>query len=80
MRQRTDRFIVVFATTTDAMHMEQVCRAQGTPGRLVPIPQQLSAGCGIGTSRPGVPCARQTCSMCIASVVVANTTIKRSVL
>lgn len=47
MRQRTDRFIVVFATTTDAMHMEQVCRAQGTPGRLMPIPQQLSAGCGL---------------------------------
>ena len=41
------RFVVVFATTADAMYMEQVCRENGVPGRLAPIPQQLEAGCGL---------------------------------
>ena len=29
------------------MEMEAFCRASGIPGRLVPVPRQLSAGCGI---------------------------------
>ena len=29
------------------MEMEAFCRDSGIPGRLIPVPRQLSAGCGI---------------------------------
>ena len=39
--------IVAFDRTTDAMAMEAACRRDGVPGRLIPMPPQISAGCGM---------------------------------
>ena len=42
-----DTLIVAFDRTTDAMAMEAACRHDGVPGRLIPMPPQISAGCGM---------------------------------
>ena len=57
MREKQERFVVTFATTTGAMAMERACRAAGLPGRLIPVPRSITAGCGMRWSAP--PDARQ---------------------
>lgn len=44
--------MVAFPTTTEAMHLQAVASDAGLTGRLVPIPRQLSAGCGLAWSEP----------------------------
>ncbi len=43
----TEYLIVTYHTTSEAMATEQACRRQDIPGRLIPVPRTLSAGCGI---------------------------------
>ena len=57
MREKQERFVVTFATTTGAMAMERACRAAGLPGRLIPVPRSITADCGMCWSAP--PDARQ---------------------
>ena len=47
MRQRKPALIITFSATTDAMAAEKYCQAQGMPGRLIPIPREITAGCGL---------------------------------
>lgn len=47
MRKKERKLIVTFHTTADAMAMEQICREQKAPGRLIPVPRSISAGCGL---------------------------------
>ena len=47
MRKKELKLVVTFHTTSDAMAMEKVCKAKGTPGRLIPVPRTISAGCGL---------------------------------
>ena len=39
--------MVVFPTTTDAMHMQQAATEYKLPGRMIPLPGGLEAGCGL---------------------------------
>ena len=39
--------IITFATTTAAMAMESFCLENNLPGRLIPVPQEISSGCGV---------------------------------
>lgn len=39
--------MVAFHTTADAMAMEKACKKTGVPGRLIPVPRSVSAGCGM---------------------------------
>lgn len=39
--------IVTFPTTVRAMAMEKACREEGLPGRLIPVPRSVTAGCGM---------------------------------
>lgn len=39
--------MITFHTTTDAMAMEKACKQAGAPGRLIPVPREISAGCGL---------------------------------
>ncbi|MCK9525755.1 MAG: DUF3343 domain-containing protein [Limnochordia bacterium] len=41
------RVVVTFHTTTEAMAWEQACKEEGLPGRLIPMPTQISAECGL---------------------------------
>ncbi len=47
MREKRLQLIVTFRTTADAMAMEQACRERKAPGRLIPVPRAISAGCGL---------------------------------
>lgn len=47
MREKEKYMIVTFHTTTDAMAMEKLCKKNKIPGRLIPIPGSISAGCGM---------------------------------
>lgn len=47
MLQKKTTLIITFATTTQAMAMESFCHAKGLPGRLIPVPREITAGCGL---------------------------------
>ena len=47
MRQKKPTLIITFATTTQAMAMEKFCAEQGLPGRIIPVPREITAGCGL---------------------------------
>ena len=52
MREKQDRFVVTFRTTTGAMATEKLCHARNVPGRLIPVPRAITAGCGMCWSAP----------------------------
>ena len=47
MKEKTLHTIVAFHTTTDALAMEAYCTQHAIPGRLIPLPTIISAGCGM---------------------------------
>ncbi|MBQ9331093.1 MAG: DUF3343 domain-containing protein [Oscillibacter sp.] len=49
---REARCLITFRTTTGAMAMEAACREAGLPGRLIPVPRSISAGCGLCWAAP----------------------------
>ena len=52
MRQREEKCIVTFRTTTGAMAMERACKEKGVPGRLIPVPRTITADCGMCWAAP----------------------------
>lgn len=58
MRAKELRLVVTFHTTVEAMAAERFCKEQGISGRLIPVPRQLSAGCGLAWSAPVLESAR----------------------
>lgn len=44
--------VVTFDNTPDACAMEDAARTHGIPGRLMPIPAAVSAGCGLAWGVP----------------------------
>lgn len=47
MRQSREFLVITFSETSDAMAAEKLFQEQQIPGRIIPIPRQLSAGCGL---------------------------------
>ena len=47
MRKKELKLVVTFHTTADAMAMEKACKENNTPGRIIPVPRAISAGCGL---------------------------------
>lgn len=47
MIKKTEKLVITFYTTTDAMAMERICKETGAGGRLIPVPRIISAGCGL---------------------------------
>lgn len=47
MRKKELKLVVTFHTTADAMAMEKACRQNDVPGRIIPVPRAISAGCGL---------------------------------
>lgn len=47
MRERIPALIITFSVTADAMAMEKYCMERNMPGRLIPVPQEIRAGCGL---------------------------------
>lgn len=52
LRKKSPRLVVTFHTTTAAMKTEQAARAHDVPGRLIPVPREITAGCGLAWSAP----------------------------
>lgn len=52
MRQKTPHAVVTFASTADAMAVQAAAGAGGVPGRVIPVPSEVSAGCGLAWAVP----------------------------
>lgn len=52
MREKTRKLVITFHTTAAAIAMETLCRQQGLPGRLIPVPRELTADCGMAWCAP----------------------------
>lgn len=63
MRKKELKLVVTFHTTADAMAMEKACKANGAEGRLIPVPREISAGCGLAW------CADLTCRESLKEVL-----------
>ena len=46
------KFMVSFPTTTDAMKLRMAADEKGLAGRLIPVPGDIKAGCGLGWCAP----------------------------
>lgn len=47
MRKKELKLVITFHTTADAMAMEKACKEHHVPGRIIPVPRSISAGCGL---------------------------------
>lgn len=47
MREKKKYTVLTFRTTTEAMSMEKKCASFRIPGRLIPVPREITAGCGL---------------------------------
>lgn len=47
LREKSEKLIITFPTTTAAMAMEAACARNNVQGRLIPVPKEISAGCGL---------------------------------
>ncbi|WP_367565227.1 DUF3343 domain-containing protein [Lacrimispora sp.] len=52
MRKKELKIVISFHTTAEAIAMEAECQKDEIPGRLIPVPRQISAGCGLAWSMP----------------------------
>lgn len=47
MIKKSEKLVITFYTTTAAMAMENICKASGADGRIIPVPGSISADCGL---------------------------------
>ena len=47
MRKKTKQLVITFPPRTAAMAMEKRAQEMGISGRLIPLPSEISAGCGL---------------------------------
>lgn len=47
MRVKEKKLVLAFATTFAAMKLEKAAKTAGLPGRLIPVPREITAGCGL---------------------------------
>ena len=52
MREKKPALVVTFDTTAAAMEAERCCQERGLPGRIIPVPREITAGCGLAWKAP----------------------------
>ena len=52
MRKKEQKIVITFRTTGEAIPMQTQCQKVGIPGRLIPVPRQISSGCGLSWAMP----------------------------
>ncbi|MBU5481245.1 DUF3343 domain-containing protein [Blautia sp. MSJ-19] len=52
MIQKIPRYLLTFYNTSGAIAVERFCKANGIPGRLIPVPREISASCGLSWAVP----------------------------
>lgn len=50
MREKEMRVVITFKNTSAAMAMEKFCKEEGAGGRLIPVPREITSGCGLAWS------------------------------
>ena len=55
MRVKRSYIVLSFRTTLEAMEWEKQCNARQVPGRLIPLPREISAGSGLAWRPPPAP-------------------------
>ena len=48
MREKKQWLIVTFYPTSAAMAAEKACEQAGLPGRIIPVPREITSDCGLG--------------------------------
>ena len=48
MQKKKQYIVLSFTSTARAMGWEKECAARGIPGRIIPLPGEITAGCGLG--------------------------------
>ena len=47
MKKKELKTVITFETTTQAIGMESACKEYQIEGRLIPVPKEITAGCGM---------------------------------
>ena len=47
MREKKPALVIAFETTSQALAAEALFTSSGLPGRMIPLPSCISAGCGL---------------------------------
>ena len=47
MIQKIPRYLLTFHSTSGAIAVERFCKKHKIPGRLIPVPREISASCGL---------------------------------
>jgi len=63
MREKKPAAVFSFHTTAQAMAAEARLKELGLPGRLIPVPREITAGCGLAWKAP--PEARQDIALAL---------------
>lgn len=66
MIRKSEKLVITFYTTTAAMAMELVCKANGADGRIIPLPSFISADCGLAW------CAKPESESALLSLMSCN--------
>ncbi len=69
LRRKQPRVVITFLTTTAAMQTEALFRKLEQPGRLIPVPREITAGCGLAWSAP--PEGKETLVVLLAQEKIA---------
>lgn len=50
--EKTLQLVATFPNTISAITMEKLCKEQGLPGKMIPVPRAISASCGMAWLAP----------------------------
>lgn len=55
MIRKQERVVFTFHTATDAMAVESLCKEKSLRGRMIPVPGEITADCGLAwCAEPGL--------------------------
>lgn len=52
MIRKIPRYLLTFYSTSGAMAVERYCKQNEITGRLIPVPREISASCGLSWAVP----------------------------
>ena len=52
MIRKIPRYLLTFYSMSGAMAVERYCKDNGIAGRLIPVPREISASCGLSWAVP----------------------------
>ena len=73
MREKKLWLIITFHTTTAAMAMEKLCAESSLEGRLIPVPREITAGCGMSWRAPAASRVQLVSAAAEAGIAVDGT-------